>query len=246
MEHTASASTIYYTKDYKQFKFITGNRKLNDTKIKKIINDIDDGLNMLKYCPIVVTDDMRIIDGQHRFQVCKILKYHVFYVIAKDITLRDIAAINSRTERWKPIDFVNCYFENGNSEYKILKHFIDTYELPVSSALWVLSNGYSGSLSTQDAKHAFECGNYEATHEKEAKEIVEYALKFELFSGNRSGAFLKAIAVLMKLAKFDSAKLLSKYNAASDMLTPQSGHKGYLLKLEEIYNYKNSIRQPIY
>ena len=246
MQHKVSNTNIYYSSDYKSFKKITGNRQLNETKIKHIIQDIDKGLDMLRYCPIVVAKDLSIIDGQHRFQVCKILKKPVYFVIADEITLAQIASINSRTERWKPMDFVECYAECGNAQYVKLKKIINEYDLPVSSALHVLSNGYSSNQRTQKLKKTFEEGNFTIQYEEEAVRIINYALRFDRFSGNRSGAFLDAIAYLFKQNLFDEEVMMTKYQLIPETLTPQSGRKAYLVKLEEIYNYRNSKRQAIY
>jgi hypothetical protein len=244
--NTLSTTAIYFTKDYKQFSFITGNRIINEAKIRRIIKDIDNGLDMLKYCPIVVTADMKIIDGQHRFYVAKTLKKAVYYVVANEITLRDIAAINSRTERWKPIDFVRCYIENGNDNYSIVNKFIETYKIPVSAALLVLTNGYTASNFSQHILRQFEAGEFVVKHQSEAQKICEYALRFDQFVGHTSGQFLKAISALFKANKFDENLLAKKFFDNPEILTPQSTHKGYLIKLEEIYNYRNQKRYAIY
>ena len=246
MQHKVSNTPIYFSSDYKSFKKITGNRQLNETKIKHIIQDIDKGLDMLRYCPIVVAKDLSIIDGQHRYQVSKILKKPVYYVIADEITLSQIASINSRTERWKPMDFVECYAECGNPEYVKLKKIIKEYDLPVSSALHVLSNGFSSNMRTPKLKKLFEEGNFTIQYEDEAIRIIDFAIRFDKLCGNRSGAFLDAIAFLFRQNLFDEDVLMTKYHLIPEALTPQSGRKAYLVKLEEIYNYRNSKRQAIY
>ena len=246
MNHKTSNTPINYSTEYKKFKLIAGNRNLNELKIKRIIQDIDNGLNMLKFCPIVVTKDLAIIDGQHRFQVSKILKLPVYYVIADDLTLHQIASINSRTERWKPNDFVNCYASVGNKDYILLRDFINEFNLPVSAALNVLTCGLSSMQRSPKIKLEFEEGNFKVQQAKDARRIVEYAIRFDKFSGNRSGSFLEAISHIMKINKFDPEVLIEKYTANPDALFTQSGRKEYLMKLEEIYNYRNQKRYAIY
>jgi len=243
---TISTTPIYFTKDYKLFKFITGNRNINERKVKKIINDIDDGLNMLKYCPIVVTKEMKIIDGQHRFHVCKILKHPVFYVIAEEISLKQIANINSRTERWKPIDFVNCYMANGNTQYAIIKRFVDEYQLPVSCALMVLTNGITGNAYSLRQIKEFENGEFKVVNEAGAEKLVKYSMRFDDFPGRTTGTFLKALNYLFRAKLFNEEILIKKFLDNKEALTIQGSHKGYLIKLEEIYNYRNQKRQAIY
>lgn len=246
MNHKISNTPIYYSTEYKKFKFLTGNRNLNETKIKRIIKDIDNGLNMLKYCPVVVNKDLVIFDGQHRFQVAKILKHPVYYVIADELTLHQIASVNSRTERWKPTDFVNCYVSTGNKQYQIVKQFIDDYKLPVSSALLILTNGISNNNYNQKQLKEFEEGKFVVKDQAGAKTIAEYAMRFDQFAANRTGNFFKALNYLFRAGKFDPEVLIKKYQDNPDALTSQGSHKAYLSKLEEIYNYRNQKRTAIY
>lgn len=248
MNHTPSQTTVYYTSQYKAFKFMPGNRIINDRKIKKIINDIDDGLNMLRYCPIVVLEDMTIIDGQHRFQVCKILKQPVFYIVAKPISLYDVARINSRTERWKPADFLRCYAEVGNKHYKLLQQFMADYQgMPVSSAIYLLYVGLQGDRSAQMMRR-FEQGRFEVRDYDDACTIANAAALFQRddFSAHFSASFLKAIRTILIAAKCNMEVMMSKYERASHLLTPLSNHKAYLSALEDVYNYQNSKRNTIY
>jgi hypothetical protein len=246
MEHTISSTPIYFSKEYKKFSFITGNRTINETKVKRIIKDIDEGLNMLKYCPIVVTKDMKIIDGQHRYTVCKILKCPVHYIIADEITLNGIAKVNSRTERWKPIDFVKCYIETGNKDYEILMRFIVDYDLPVSSALYLLNNGIAESNSSKIYMDAFERGQFKAKHEKEAEHIMTWINQFDEFSGRTTRHFITAICILLRANKCDMNELMSKYNAKKEALDFKGSYKEYLINLEEIYNRNMQKRRVIY
>lgn len=45
------------------FKKIIGNRPINESKVQRLIDDIKGGLNLLKYCPILVYEknDLKFI-----------------------------------------------------------------------------------------------------------------------------------------------------------------------------------------
>src|SRR4051812_23470600 len=108
MIHTLSAVKVYYTKDYDRFRFVKGNRDVDHARVRKIINDIHSGLDILRYCPLLTVENgefLEVDDGQHRLEVCKKLGSYVWYVLAEDLTIEDIARINSVTERWKTSDF---------------------------------------------------------------------------------------------------------------------------------------------
>lgn len=227
---------------------MAGNRVLNELKIKRIINDIDSGLNMLKHCPIVVNEDMVIIDGQHRFQVCKILKQPVFYVIAKNISLYDIARVNSRTERWKPIDFVRCYAELGNKNYVKLMEFLNTFEaMPVTSALFCMAID-GGSVPNGHIMRKFERGEFVVKDYQAAQNLAIKAGLFETetFTGHFSVSFLKALFNIINSGLCDFERLQEKLPKAQHMLTSCTNWKGYAQQLESIYNYNNQKRIAIY
>jgi len=246
MIHTMCNTPIYFSKDYKQFTFLTGNRAINEKKVKNIIKDIDAGLNMLRYCPIVVTKDLKIIDGQHRYFVSKTLKQPVFFVIAEEVSLHEVAKINSRTERWKPIDFVKCYMEGGNDNYKILHHFVTSFKMPVSSAIFILVNGTAGNKGNGREQEKFERGEFVASYVSEAQDIMTNAITFKDFPSITSKSFLQAIALIMRKGLCDWDIMHQKYNMNPAALKIQSTAKQYLANLEEVYNFKNSIRKTIF
>ena len=77
LQHYTSTISVFQTTEYKNFTMINGNRALNQNKIKRIIAEILGGNDMLQYYPIqvrVVDDKLSILDGQHRFFICKKLK----------------------------------------------------------------------------------------------------------------------------------------------------------------------------
>jgi len=247
MEHTESSVKIYFSREYTQFKSIIGNRLLNEKKINRIIKDIRNGLNMMKYCPIVVDEAMNVIDGQHRLYVCRKLKENVYYVIATKASLHDIASMNSNTERWKGSDFVHCYKAQGNINYEILDHFKEKYDLPITSALLLLSGrkNIEGGGGGQ-VKSAFESGLFRVIDEPLAKAVMEQVKQFEQFPGHKTRAFISAILQLHTAGHCDWQHLNKKYSANPDALQSCSTPKDYLLLLEKIYNSGLQKRKTIY
>lgn len=77
LKHNTSTVSVFQTDQYKNFTMILGNRSINMHKVDKIIKEIQGGNDMLMYYPIqvhVVKDKLEILDGQHRFFICKKLK----------------------------------------------------------------------------------------------------------------------------------------------------------------------------
>ncbi len=183
MQHTESSIKIYHTKEYARFRMITGNRQLNELKIRHIMKDINGGLDVLRYCTILIKEVkgiLEIIDGQHRFYFSKKMKGGVWYILAEDMSLMDIAKINSNTEKWKDKDFINCYVQLGNKHYLQLQEFIDTYGFPISVSLTMLSRGYmvGEGGGTRNSRHRFRSGAFEVQELQKATDLAESDFSF--------------------------------------------------------------------
>ncbi len=97
--HKTSTVAVFQSNDYSLFGMMKGNRPLNQNKIGRIIKEIESGNDMLPYYPIQVRVEngiLIILDGQHRFFICKKLTKPVHYIIvAEQKSMVDIAKINS-------------------------------------------------------------------------------------------------------------------------------------------------------
>lgn len=249
-QHEESRTKVFYTKDYTRFSKITGNRDLNANKIKKMKADIESGLDILRYCPILVAEKegkLEIIDGQHRFNVSRILKSHVWYVMVDELTLSEIARINSNQEKWKTKDFINCYVENKNEHYIGLNSFIEKYQLPLAVSLQCLTNGLNikaaGGGLIMDS---FYTGKFEIKMAKEAEVLGDSVIQFSKFKLYKQRAFCVAIAKILAAKKIDLKELIAAINKNPDRLEPQINEKGYILNLEVIMNIGKHSRIIIF
>lgn len=248
MIHIESSIKIYYTKDYSIFKNIVGNRLLNEGKIKRIIADIEDGLDMLRYYPILVDKNMRVIDGQHRLYVAKTIKSNVWYIVIHDeMELHEIAKVNSNVEKWSKKDFINCYSMQGNKNYETLQQFLTQYGFPVSVAVQLLAKGkmHDGG-ATELIKIQFERGEFVVKHLDKATALAQKVEQFNEFKARKSGGFIDAIDKILLAQKCDFNILVEKYQKRPDALKVQPATKQYILNLEEIYNHQSKVRRIIF
>lgn len=245
-----STVAVYSSSDYSQFRMITGNRQLDEAKIKRIKSDIMNGLDMLRFCPILVHNEketLQIVDGQHRFWVAKTMKKPVhFIIVEKEIGLSAIAKMNSNQEKWKTEDFINCYTVLGNENYQILKDFMEKYRLPLSVCLMLLAKGKAHIESGYHGKSDFERGKFVAEHLERAEEIARTASQFSKFHKWRSRSFIVAISHLMSNDKNDVADLIEKFQANPEILEEQINYKAYIQNLETIYNHRMRSRRILY
>ncbi len=250
LHHTLSTIMVFQTKEYGRFKMLLGNRQLNETKIKRIIRDIESGIDVLKYYPIQViekNDRLEIIDGQHRFYITKKLKREVHYILMKESRdLPDIAKINSNTEKWKAKDFINCYIQQGNNNYEQLQWFMDTYKFTLTVSIKLLSSGNPGTESGNNQSQEFERGLFKVDFFDKAVEVAETCKLFDAFPHWRDRGFVIAIFRIKEAGKITINDLLDKVSKTPELLKKQTGFKEYIFTLESIYNRGKQVRVVIY
>jgi hypothetical protein len=246
---TASSIQIFWTKDYGKFRFLKGNRDLDEAKIRRIMRSIENGLEFFRYCPIMVNEEGFVIDGQHRFYVCKKLGLNVYYVVVPNFMLRQVAEMNNNASKWKDRDYLNCYVDVGIPDYQKLHEFIKTHDLNIGIAISLLSTGKvraSGGL-----RDNFREGLFTVSYQDAASEIINLARRFDPFCETyKSRSFLEALEVLMQPVIENNVglieELIEKLKKHELTIEKRSTPKEYLAHLEDLFNFRNSKRRRIY
>lgn len=248
MQHNEATVKVYFTRDYGAFKSILGNRDLSQRKINRIISDIENGLDMLRYCPIIVDRDMNVIDGQHRLFVARQIRSNIWYVISDTLSLIDIARINSNTEKWKPSDFLNAYLVHGLEDYKILDEFVNRQGISLGIGIKLLSQGcVSGTGITQKkVMPDFQQGKFKVNHMDYAEELMAVVKRFSSFNKHLTRDFIHAIHLLLKAGKANIDDLVRNFNHDSSQLDKCDSVKDHMNALELIYNWKKKERHLIF
>jgi hypothetical protein len=247
INHKVAGITVYQTTDYDLFAMIQGNRSLDLNKIRKIITDIENGINLLPYCPVLVHEKdgrLHIIDGQHRFAVSKKIKSPVYYILAENLSLYAIARMNSNTEKWKGADFVQCYCELGNPHYlkldKLLKQFPG---LAITTAINLLATGHVQAGSVDSVNDKFQRGELQVLHEKTALKVLETAFLFDL-PYRLDRVFMKALEKIIEANIYPLEELAERVKTYG--LERQSHWRKYLTEMEEIVNKGKHKRVTLY
>jgi hypothetical protein len=247
LNHYTSTVAVFQTDQYKNFTMIKGNRPLNEMKMNRIIKQIETGNDMLQYYPIqvrIMEGKMQILDGQHRFMICKKLKRAVHYIIVTEAkSMSDIANVNSNVEKWKGENFINCYIQEGNENYVILQQFLEKYAISLSVTLLLLKNGNPGVEGAHvELNESFRIGTYEVKHLEAATEIAEMCKLFRKFPHWRSRAFIIAIYRIYKAGLISVGEVFTAYEKQPEMLTQQANYKAYISQLEQIVNVRKQKR----
>jgi hypothetical protein len=240
--HTASTVAVFQTDKYNNFVMINGNRPLNLNKINKIIKEIEGGNDMLQYYPIqvhVVDNKLEIIDGQHRFFICKKLKRQVHYILVSETkTIHDIARVNTNVEKWTNGNFINSYITAGNKNYTIIKNFLDTYGIGLGITLSLLHHGTPGADhgGTNGLIDAFQNGKYLVINQQKATQFAETCKRFDFFKSWNSRGFLIAIQRIIKANLITIDEVHASVSKHPDQLVTCATGKDYILNLERIMN----------
>ena len=231
-------NTINETRDYFRFKSINGNRNLNQSKITKICNDIESGFNMLPLCPIIVTlatDEYGyyIIDGQHRFEASKRTNNPVYYVESEGMSLKQIALLNSRADKWKGTDFLNCYINVGIEDYKVLRDIMKQYHINIKIATDLLMFYNIMGNSTE----AFQSGEFKCIFREETERLLNFINDvFGRYTFSTDRYLIGAVMAIQKKGVIDWERLKLKINTKPNLMDKQMDVKQYILNIERLYN----------
>lgn len=124
---------IYTTKDYDKFKFLEENREVKKRRVKKIKDSILDVGYVLQ--PILVNENMEIIDGQGRFNACLELELPILYMVEEGKGIEECRRLNLGQENWAIWDWVNSYADGGNVDYQRFRTFVNGSQLSLNVLL---------------------------------------------------------------------------------------------------------------
>jgi len=125
--------------DYGKFGKLKGNRPIHPQNVRSLVAQLKRN-NKLKFFPLTVDADFRVIDGQHRLEAAKLLNVEVYYQIDPDGDIVTTREVNTVGIQWSLHDFLNNFLENNESSYTLLNSFWKNNEkyltLPQAIFLW--------------------------------------------------------------------------------------------------------------
>lgn len=241
MEHVESNTKIFFTTDYGRFKFLKGNRDINESKVNKIKEVIKQGVDVLKYAPIIVNEAMEIIDGQHRFTVSMQLRTNVYYVIHKEANLSIVPTINSNHTKWRNVDFFYSYLDLKKPDYLKLQDYLDQYpRVGLNTAIKML---HSGTPNDSQAVEDFRDGKLNCAHEQKTRMLTELLKDLELFTDNPySSRFFLVMMQLNGNGKYDHEFMKKKLAESNMRIESVKTVKTIIQDMEIIINHRAKNR----
>jgi len=238
---------IYQTDDYGMFKRLPDNRDVLEKRVRKLVASISE-----KYLtnPIIVNENMEIIDGQGRYEALKHLGKPIDYIVVHGAGSEDCKRMNRFNTKWSTLDFAKSFAKAGNKAYITLLRGVNATNLPIGTVLRLANHGTKAG-GTSYAMSKFEKGLLDFTdldYDKvirvhKAADEITYALQT---THRRNDAFYTAVKIITETENYSHDKMLRNCAALRSSYNQMSALKDQLVEFERIYNYRTSGDKKLY
>lgn len=239
---------IKKTTDYELFKYIVGNRSIDEGHVKRLEKSILQK-NMLHLNPIKVNAKFGVLDGQHRLEVAKKNNLAIYYIKITEFTsLEDIIRLQTQAE-WQLKNYLESWILRGIEDYSILENFCNTYDLPITVSVNLLLGNHPVTTHghSKSVVQIFKEGQFRVKNLKKAMDLADKLVLVKPYVDGqiwRDRSFLSALQ--KAFSKVGSMRFLKKLETTGIKVRKQMGVKEYLRVLEDIYNHRlregNKIR----
>lgn len=232
---------VLQTKEYSKFKKLKGNRNVDAVRVQRIIQSI----NKVGYItsPIIVNEDLEVIDGQGRLEALRILGLPVEYIIHENIGIDECISMNIHQTNWNDRDYIDSYADRNYKSYILLRKLLEKYNMNLMIlAMAVKKRSKFDSSMIRN-------GNLNITEEEyeEAKKRLEYASSFLPFCKRKHGSLtklLQAVILCYDFKDIDNKRLFEKVTDYMPLMTPWNSLDECFVSIEEVYN--RNIRKRVY
>lgn len=235
---------IKKTSNYDLFKNVNGNRHVNKYHVAQLVRSIEEK-DLLEENPIIVNGFMEVIDGQHRLEAAKTLGVPVYYVEREGASLDDIKRLNVTNKAWTISDYLQSFIDQGKEDYMILKEFSETYKLPVTVSLALLTGGGVESASGKGSRtFHFRNGSFKVTHLAGAEGQANALKAIEPYTEGSVWRTKNFIGAMQKVwEKVDKKAFQEKLESSGFRIRARLSKKEYLRDMEDIFNKGRSSNE---
>jgi hypothetical protein len=234
---------VYYTNDLTIFNRIDGNRKISPMHVRKIELSIKK-YGLLKQ-PIVVNENLELIDGQNRKLACEKAKCGIYFVVCQGYGLREVQILNENSKIWNKHDYLDSFCELGYQEYIDFRDFWKKFDRISFSGIEKILTQIKGNRNTtidgiKVTSKYFQEGNLVIPNIKKSEKIARMIYDFNgLFEQWNETLFITTMLTVFDNEDYDHEWFLGRLNAPTGInIEKQRTVKAYLLNIEEIYNYR--------
>lgn len=236
---------IYEERDYSKFKKLPDNRDVLSNRFSKLLASFSVKQIMN---PIIVNENMQIIDGQGRYEVLKYLGRPIQYIVSKGTNSDDCKRMNRYNTKWSNLDFAKSYAYSGNENYINLLEACSKTNFSITRVIRLANRGKSTDNKNEPI---IESGKLIFTKDDikkvlDAKEIIVSVQETLNFGARLSDTFCIAIKIASDFKGYNHSHMLMNCKKMKNTFSLISGLEGMLKELERIYNYNTPMAQRLY
>jgi len=231
-------TSMYRTRDFSQFKILNYNRAVDFKRITTLMDSINENGFLM---PILVSENMEVVDGQHRLEAAKRLNCEVTYIKYNISDLEIpilISTLNSVSKNWKISDYYSLWSRRGVDVYLWMGDIVEKYNLEFNELYFLFVRG--GSTGKNLLKN-FKNGSLTFT-ESQKNRIISLCEKFntfinysELFKSFKP-TFRNAVLEIVKNPDYDSDRMIRKLQQDAGRLLNCVNKIDFIFQLEKVYN----------
>lgn len=236
----SGVNIVYKTDDHDAFQLSKFNR--NIILRSEMIEQAKQGF----LSPIIVNENMTVIDGQHRLAASKKVGVPIEYIIKPGLNEDDIVRMNTVQKPWSLQNYIESYANQGNEEYiKLLNLINERYSNVTVTANIAVDRTFDSSLAKKQIKNGyFKFHNFD-----KAVEFLHYYKRFrdETKTPKRS-TVATALYELFRLEGFDKQRMIEKTTAtglSEEIKVKTFKFTDILKSLIDTYNHKLGAKSPI-
>lgn len=228
---------VYVTEAYDDFILVEANREVVEKTVRKIMDSM---LIRVEHAPITVNEKGEVMDGQHRLEAYRRLKFPITFEMIAGLKVENIRRLNAIQKEWKILDHLHAGAMEDELSYKWLYNFCKTHSIQPTIAIVLLTGGGSSIITIE----AIRSGKFKTSKDDRVRATERMAIleKFRGYSKATSKNFTHALCRILEHPDVSIKKLekafLSRYK---QVLAGIAGsYEQYMFQMQEMYNY----RQP--
>jgi hypothetical protein len=225
---------IQSTTDYDAFKFIIANRDQSRGHVENLKKGFEERGNLTQVQPILVNENMEVIDGQHRLVAAREMKVPVYYTVYPGLRIGDARSLNILHRSWTTDDYARSYALAGDTNYQRYLNVLEDFGFNHSITLTALNNNDKGAFKL------FREGEFTMTQAQETAgraklEALQRVSEYVPFTSQIY--FAKAYMGILDIPGFDERHMLRKLGTHESRIHRMGSVDDYKRMLEEIYNH---------
>ena len=236
--------SVRKTIDYSRFEFLTGNRNTSINHLRRLKESFS---TQYLISPIIVNEKLQIIDGQHRFKAAQELGLPIYYIIVNGYGLSEVQTLNTNSQNWKKIDFLNGYCDMGIEDYLKFRQFMKDFpDFGFAVCEVILTNKPSGNKNQKSfgkglsiLAKTFENGEFKIDNLSKSYKTAKMVLDFKPFySGYSRYVFVSTLITIFNNENYNHNEMIHKLRLNPTSLVDCTNVSQYRTLIEDIYNYK--------